>query len=299
MSIGVSDYKQSDYNLTFADKDALDMAFIYGVLDDKVKDDYRKKFLGNSFILNNSKGNFKSLKKFYEDYKSVGDLYAVNPDKTKWLEHDYGNYNLWDFASGTTKQIFLPDDFEISVIDQDVVYINPDGSGFYIMTNNYEYYSYNFSDESFTKLDLKFLNPEVNELIPLTENRWLTYTQEFNYQNNYGMFRFGNSGDRNVQSQKINLNTIEYFDENGYLKQDKVDMYSSRLRAISSNREFALITSGDNDLYYIELSKKDVKPLKLIVKDSIDYGTEFYISNDAQTFSLVNRIDLYSHSDSQ
>src|SRR3546814_281534 len=44
LAVGVSDYKQSDYNLTFADKDALDFIKLYGGLADTAYMKYEDKF---------------------------------------------------------------------------------------------------------------------------------------------------------------------------------------------------------------------------------------------------------------
>src|SRR5690606_9939204 len=51
VSIGVSDYQQSAFDLTFADKDAIDIARIYGQLADEKLAQYRDKFFGHNFNL--------------------------------------------------------------------------------------------------------------------------------------------------------------------------------------------------------------------------------------------------------
>ena len=290
LSIGVSDYQQSKYNLTFADKDALDMAFIYDVLDDKTKADYRTKFFGKRILLNNNTTDNKSLKKYYEEYKNVGKLYPLNPERTIWLEHDYGNFSILNFTSGVSKPIEMPKDFKMSSIFEDVVYINPDGLGFYITTEESKFYAYSFKDELFTEVDLTFMNPEKNRLIPLTNNRWLFYSHESKYPDDFGVFHIGNTKTQTIETKRINLNIVEELAANGEKSTDTLDVFSSRLRAVSPNGSHALYTSIDKELFYINLFKENSIPIKISFNGKMDYGTDFYISNDGQTFSLVDNL---------
>ena len=93
LSIGVSDYKQSDFNLTYADKDALDMSSVYGKLSDKELNDYNTKFHGKKWKLFSEHDSLiGQINKYEKDYNLLSDLQMVSTDGRYWLEADNSVY---------------------------------------------------------------------------------------------------------------------------------------------------------------------------------------------------------------
>ncbi|SNR62968.1 hypothetical protein SAMN06265371_10794 [Lutibacter agarilyticus] len=295
LAVGVSDYIQSDFNLTFADKDALDIAKIYGILDQKTLDNYNTKFYGTNYSLADETGdNQKSLKKYLEQYKNIGGLYAINADRTLWLEHDYGKYFIWDFNLQTTEAITLPNEFKISEFEHDfdkIIFINPDNTGFYMRASNGENFSYDFKSKLFTKITLPFkidysITPPES-LIPLSQNRWAY----FNYLNNEATLSIGNVNSNTIDNTiKFNINKFNKLDSDGLLITSTEDFYTCQFNGVSRNGNFLFYSTSaeSNELFFVDLTAETIIPLLVKIKEPIGYSPKIYCSEDGKFFSILD-----------
>ncbi len=287
LSIGVSDYKQSDYNLTFADKDALDIAKIYGNLDNEVLENYNTKFHGNVYSLyDHTKTVRTSLKK----YPSIGNLQALNSDGSIWLESNFENFYIWDFNLGTTESIKMPSDFSNDFrTHEKVVFINHDNLGFYIKTKTNEFYSYTFSLKEFKKLKIPF--PNVLST-PISNQRWIHFSDTHNGSFNEASLAIGKTNSESiVRTIKFNLDIYNAVNEKGKISIDTNYISSPILKAISSNGKHLIYHSYafDNYVFYKDLSDDKSLPVKLNINQKAGYSSNIYIAEDGLTFSIVSQ----------
>lgn len=287
LSIGVSEYQQSEYNLTFADKDAIDIAKIYGKLSEKDMQSYKTKFFGEHYTLNGENGYLnKNLNKYTQLFANIGGLYAVSVDRTIWLEHKNGAFFLWDFNEQTTRELVFPKEFKFpSYSSGKLVFINPDNSGFYIKNENGDYYQYDMSSGSLKELSLPFKN--TSEIQPIIRNRWVNFSYGYNGKNNEGILEVSYVNSKEIDSIKFNLDVIEYF-EDGTKKMDTIDGYVPTFKNISSNGKYA-VYSLDNSPFFVNLTQVNPIPLKINLEETVNYNTEVSISNSGDSFSLLER----------
>ncbi|WP_157607937.1 caspase family protein [Seonamhaeicola sp. S2-3] len=286
LSIGVSEYQQADFNLTFADKDAFDIAKIYGELPKKDMFEYKTKFFGNQFSLFNANEPVKSVNKYFGNYKGAGNLYAVSADRTIWLEENNDDFFLWDFNKKTTEKLNVPKGFKMPfVATNKVVFINPDNSGFYIIDKNNDYYQFTFSSKQLKKIKLPFT--QIKGAPKLTvNNNWVQFSSKFNGSNNYGILEIGKTNKSVSNTIKFKIDVVEVF-ENGQKTFDTVYGTVPQFKAISNNGNY-LIYADYIDLFWVDLTNNAPTPVKLNIKKTFDYNTEFFISNDGETISFLN-----------
>ncbi|WP_282134734.1 caspase family protein [Seonamhaeicola maritimus] len=289
LSIGVSEYEQSDYNLTFADKDAIDIAKIYGNLSKEEMLDYKTKFFGDVFTLfNDGKNSGKTINKYLEPYSNIGSLYPVNVDRTIYLEHNYGNIFLWDFNSQTIETIELPENIELSTYSfNQALFINPDNTGFYLKDENNHYYSYKFFTKTLSKISLPFKDPK-NSPIPIYDNYWVNLTSMFNGTYNEGTLEIGKINEKVSKKVTFNLDVVTVFEDN---KKTQDTIYGSlpTLKAISNNGNHLFYTADFNSLFFVDLTEETPIPLKISLEKPLEYNTEVFLSEDGTSFSLLNR----------
>ncbi|MFY0713465.1 caspase family protein [Seonamhaeicola sp. NFXS20] len=286
LSIGVSEYQQTNFNLTFADKDAVDIAKIYGKLPKKDMLEYKTKFFGNQFTLFNANEPIKSVNKYFESYKSAGNLYAVNTDRTLWLEENYADFFLWDFNNKTTEKINVPKDFKTPFVSiNQLIFINPDNSGFYIIDENNDYYQFTFSSKQLKKIKLPFTQTKGAPKLT-TNNKWVQLSSNFNGSNNYGILEIGETNKSVSNTIKFKIDVVEVF-ENGQKTFDTVYGTAPQLKAISNNRNY-LIYADYKDLFWVDLTNNSPIPTKLNIEKTIDYNTELFVSDDGKTISFLN-----------
>lgn len=294
LSIGVSNYKQSDYNLTFADKDALDIAKIYGKLNQETLDSYKTKFLGETYSLYNEQGEvLSSLNKYSELYATIGKLYAVSTDSSIWLEHKKGEFFIWNYNTNTIRTIIVPSDFKISSYSFDKkIFINPDNTGFYLKTDENKLYSYNFNSEEFTIVELSF-ETESKNYAPLTKNRWLRFSYGYGKDASTTEIELSvleNNSEKNIKTLKFNLNIYNQVNENSALEKMKTGyFYNPELKAVSSDGNIVLY-AADGFLFHINLLDKNPIPLKLPLSFKVSLDHQITLSQNGESFCIVESI---------
>ncbi|MFD0797189.1 caspase domain-containing protein [Maribacter chungangensis] len=299
LTIGVSDYIESDYNLTFADKDAIDIAKIYGTLDRTSIDSYNRKFYGNTYELNDFNSETKlSLKRYQDSYEYSGKLEPVSSDGTVWLENRSGNYFLWDFKIETISSIILPKEFKPSVWSDDkVTFINPDNSGFYIKTVNNEFYNYNFVTKSFNKSDLPFEIGSNDWVQPITRNKWVKFDSEKNFWSQRLTINVSSKGPKDIfKDISFNLRPYTSINQDGEIVKENVADFemdlNARPRAISTDGNHFIYSAAlgmEDALFYKNLEDKNSLPIK--IKDSVDYGSDIFLSDDGLAYTIVKPSD--------
>ena len=87
LAVGVSSYTQNKYNLTFAAKDALDIAQFYGKLSQEEILDYQNKFFGEPLGLTDLNGTTIGQPMSFYDQEafSTSQYFSVSEDGYYWL----------------------------------------------------------------------------------------------------------------------------------------------------------------------------------------------------------------------
>ncbi|GAA4282171.1 caspase family protein [Gaetbulibacter aestuarii] len=292
LSIGVSDYKQSNFNLTYADKDALDMAKIYGALDDETIKNYKTKFFGKQYNLTDSNYNVQaSLKKYSEQFKSIGDLRCLSTDANYWLENDFRTYSLWIFKDKTTIPFNMPQGFEEDTYTSAIktIFIHPDNTGFYIKSKDSIYF-YNFVNKTFQTISLPFNDFQYDNTVPLTNDRWLHFEVKSDGLTNQAEILIAKNNASEID-QKITVNLDEYYEETTNnqptLKSENQD-YGYSFKATSSNGKHIIYSSLNDNVYYLNLNEQKIIPYKTRTNNDFDKYGDIYLSEDGSQFSVVS-----------
>lgn len=284
LSIGVSNYKQSNYNLTFADKDAFDIANLYGELDQKTIADFNTKFLGEKYSLKTATGKKEGVfNKFLDAYTSIGDLYPIGNDGNIWLEfNDYKNEaQVWNYKKKTMQKITLPENTLFDGLENGF-YESPDNKAFYILTEDEKLYQYSFKDLQRKEITIPFKVQEYEESIhPLENNRWSYFKPTSGLDNHLKLY-FGTTNSSKIDSLKINTEFYTDVTDNEVKKASV--FYLPSFKDISNNGKHLLFKASEKDLYLVRVDK-DTIPTKLPI--SIDKFDQASISTDGKRITIL------------
>ncbi|WP_338378604.1 caspase family protein [uncultured Flavobacterium sp.] len=296
LAVGVSDYEQNEYSLTFADKDALDIANLYGNLDATTEAYYKKKFFGKKFTLNSllDKESFH-LKKHLETYSSVGKLFSISTNNKKWIEIGYENAFIWDFEQATVEPIQLPEGFKLSTYSMnDVVYVNPDSEAFYINDADNVFYQLNPKSKSFDKITLPFNvkeNFQYDLIQPIVNNKWVYFDDKRD-----GTIQLSVGNVNSTKVEEITIDLKNYKEQKSLKLVEDEYVFNPNFKCVSLNGKQLIYTANDKT-FIVDMKNKAV-PSELPIK--IEYGDEVTFSGDKITVlqstgdNYHNKITTYS-----
>lgn len=295
LSIGVSNYKDPSYNLTFSDKDAIDITRIYGALDQQQINAYNRKFYGKKYILYDQDNKpIKTINNYTGPYHSTGYKYLLNTAGTIWLEDLNGKHALWNYNDNTIDSIILPETVDKSVYSDfgKSIFIKPNDDGFYLKTND-GLLEYTFKTKRFIPISLPFQPTKIN-FIPLENNRWLHFDDGY-FQNkgltiSIGTF-YGDTSPKTYSLQFENSKKIiREIATNGSIRIDTIYNYAKELKAVSENGRYVLYTMGTDKVYYIDLHQNEIIPTQLpIDKESVS-NCEISVANDGSQFFIIETL---------
>lgn len=289
VSIGVSDYEQSDYDLTFADKDAMDMATIYGQLTDKDLFDYKAKFFGHHYSLYDTDETVQfKLNKYLDNYESTRDLYALNPEATLWLEDGYDSYTIWDLNKQTIEPIVLSENFSLSYNIYDPIFIIPDGSGFYFRDSNENYFKYSFEKKTFNKIKLPF---EVidDQHQPVGNEEWL----KFEYDSDSIKISIGKiNSSKHTKTISFPINTYKKLEADGSYKQITEGYYfNPNFKSASPNGKYMTYRVNSGELFYVPLEEPNPLSILIPLEEKVEYSDEVTIEMEGKTFCITEKLN--------
>lgn len=291
ISIGVSDYKQSNYNLTFADKDALDISKMYSTLSEKELNAYNDKFFGNKFSVYTKKDETsQSINKFLGTYKSAGTFFNIN--QNTWVEIENNTIRLWDFDKKIVDSIPAPKDFSIPSYSLDErVFPMPNGAGFAIKGDDDTILSYNTIDKKEKKYKLA-LEGNDNAWTLLDKDKWLVFN--YKHVDSTSTIALSVVDHNNTIVKKIKFNPHRYQEiaVNGGTKTVAVENYASyiipRLRAVSSDGKYIMYSTDDAALFLVDYTQNNPKPTKITTNSILNYGSKVAIASNGATFCILN-----------
>ena len=294
ISIGVSKYLQTEYNLTFADKDALDISKIYGTLSENEFNTYNDNFFGHKFTLHDKKSeSLKSIHKFLGSYKRfLGSFIYLGKDNI-WAEiHDKYIY-MWNFNSKTIEFISLPKDFSAPSFSLDKSFFTiPNGTGFAILGNDNNVFSYNIKNKKSKKYKLT-TNSNSNYYTLTNEDQWLLF--DYTHIDSASTISISLlDANTNSISKKLKINPHQYQERNlnGETKNIAVENYNSyiipEMRTISSNGNYLMYSTEDTSLFLVDLKQQNPKPIKINLEKNLNYSSKISIADDGKTFCILN-----------
>jgi hypothetical protein len=293
ISIGVSKYLQSEYNLTFADKDALDISKIYGTLSENEFNSYNDNFFGHKFTLYDKKNEIlNSIHKFLGSYKSVEKFFYVGKNNI-WVEINSEKINIWDFNSKVIESIVLPKDFSLPSFSLDESFFTiPNGTGFAILGNDNNVFSYNIQDKKSKKYKLTTISNSKNYTLT-NDEQWLLFDYTHVDSTSTISISLLDTNTNNI-TKKLKINPHQYQERNlnGDTKNIAVENYNSyiipEMRTISSNGNHLMYSTDDTSLFLVDLRQQNPKPIKINLENNLNYSSKISIADDGKTFCILN-----------
>jgi hypothetical protein len=288
VSIGVSNYKQSNYNLTFADKDAKDIFQLYSKFNEKESIEYKDKFFGNSFNVIGTKETItKPIKKYLGNYSSVGEFYSVNARSSEWIEINHDKINLWNFTTQNYNAIEVPNNFKLSSYGQKIFPISDD-SGFAIIGNDNKVLNYNFEDKTTI---IKQLPTDANHenSCPISSNEWLLFEQIPSWETSK-ISIYSYNLDTNQKTIKATIDQYKAKDSKGNFSTTSFNntYFIASYKALSPNGKYLLYTI-DETLYLTNISESNPISQKIATDIKIKYGQEVSVANDGKSISVLEK----------
>jgi hypothetical protein len=183
LAIGVSRYEQQENNLTFADKDALDLSRFYGEIADQEIQNYYDEFYASPLHIEdlNGKKKYSTLNHFL--FNSYGiDLTYAGGNGRYWYRYDSSLEQtfLYDFEKSTVKEMNLPSPTEI----ESVMYRRsgvPTSGGFFFRAFE-KLHFYSFSSNSYEVVNATIPNEKIffGNAILLDNGKWVDINAFYN-----------------------------------------------------------------------------------------------------------------------
>ncbi len=269
LAVGVSNYQQSKYNLTFAAKDALDIAQLYGNLSEKEVRDYQNEYYGDPLFVTRSDGSSIGVEAVYyeENMFGISSFIPASYTGSLWIELAYKKAYLHNFESGEREELDYKDFNDLGYGAKFV--IDPDGKEFTFYRNQ-EWYRYNLKSNKVSAYTIPVKDEVMNseQFRYLENNSWLEFVSESKW----------NEG-------SIDQVTITTTSKRKVLKTSVLELketYNPSLKAASNDGRYVLIKAGENDFYLYDLRDKEPKLLSTSKMDGNLTLDQFYIKGDDQ-----------------
>lgn len=275
LTIGISDYENTAYNLTFADKDAIDLAVLYS--DTTVADirAFKNKFFGERFRVNtyNNADAGKEIRFLGEGYGGThffNFVQQIDYKGLRWIEKAYEDvYHLWDFDNGARESIVLPG-FNYSSYSLEQPFTpSVDGTGFYYKDDTGKWLFFNFiglSSESTSILpNSKFFS--------INEGAWAS-DSVINAQEGYAVI----VSVYNKKGKVTEQTTIPF---EGFLKPE--------LHAVSPDGKKFLIALYD-ELWLVEKNKTDVSKSRIEGLKHVMYNNSYFFDSTGTFLNCLHQV---------
>jgi len=172
LSIGISDYPGNEHDLTFADKDASDIAMLYADSTSIDLKRYQDRFLGQIYSIHSPEEQiYFEIRNYNGAYSSMAGLMQVDRSGRFWIEViNQENHYLWDFEKGTRKEIKITTGMALL---EPVFISDPSDKGFCFLDNDTKWNYYSFETGTSRKIE----KPEDPYALYLGNDEWLKTTQ--------------------------------------------------------------------------------------------------------------------------
>jgi hypothetical protein len=255
LSIGVSEYQESSYDLVYADKDAMDLAILYGDSSDIDIEKYKMKFYANEYHLSGENINVEQKRisslNTRSSWESKPLLKPVDSVGIYWAEQQGSALFLWDFEKGLRKKIFVED--KKNSISRSNLVIASDNSGFFFFTEKRN----SFFDEAFfydfkSGKSLKTKLPE-NLIKCISKNKFLVYEKDYStweYPLSFMEVELINGEPKGTKNEVLKLNSTSEFGELKFITMNKA---YTHLLFYNEEKEIVLVQKQGEEIYYEKL----------------------------------------------
>jgi hypothetical protein len=287
-AVGISNYENAKFNLTFADKDAMDIAMLYG--DSTVVDmeAYRHEFFGQRYRVVEENGVIEGMTElpYYKgSYSYLTDLIPLDYAGRYWVEKGYAEkLKLWDFVEGKITEMNIP------VEDVDLVYgiplkPSPDNTGFYFQNKHAAWFFYEFTTDAIYPFNLA----ESEEFFPLLQGRILRVPARTDNSTNLKFSIGVRQNDHTFHFEDVEVQ----FEGYNYPVIKAVSKSGKRLLLDHYNDYYIASLSGENwQIERIELEKSDCYSYYHFTAD--EEGVVEYCWYLNEKDESVHRFDTYS-----
>lgn len=292
LSIGVADYEDDSYDLTFSDKDAIDMAKIYGKLDAQQIKKYNDKFFGTRYTLYNQRNEpLETINNYAGMYIGTGIKYLINSGGDIWLNDENGKFTIWDYKNKRIDSVSLPEIENwgsISDLD-DKIFIKPDNSGFYLKGKD-GFFEYLFNTKKFTAVSFPF-EPNKENFAPLNDDKWLHFNSDENTLTiNIGTKNSTSTDQTFVIAPFDDYSTkIKSIKTDGSTVTDSVWLGGISLKTVSSDGKYVFF-QGMGDIYYLDLNQKEIIPTRLPVHLENQFNGEISVNAKEKQFYVYEKL---------
>ncbi|MBU2020191.1 MAG: caspase family protein [Bacteroidetes bacterium] len=270
LSVGISDYPEKRNDLTFADKDALDLAMIYS--DEIAVDiaEYQKKFLGKRHSVYNKHGQqHLEIRNYTGPYNSLLDLTQVDTSGRYWLEvFNYEDFYLWDFQENSRIKI----DIDVDASSwNDYLLLDLTGQGFGFTDKNSKQQYYSFKTKKCTAIE----KPDDYDdfLIYFGNNNWLRKKETIDGLVTTVSIGLGN-GKNEVEKYDLSFQVKEA--SNLYFKTSTID----RSKILLSNY----------DQLYLIINQGKKSEVEILDWKGFNKGESFAFSKDGNSINCLKKI---------
>ncbi|KQC33331.1 hypothetical protein AAU57_08400 [Nonlabens sp. YIK11] len=271
LAIGVSQYKQSNNNLTFADKDALDIARFYGDIPKEDIQSYYDKFYAEPLSVHDKNGNriLQPINKY--GFNIYGyDLKYLGADGRYWYHYDAleKKFYLFDFKQARVSEMTLPPIEKIETISFYNAFIpTRNGDAFYFLMDD-KWNRYEIKDDTFEPISFPFdvdLRYQDN-MIQLPEDQWMYVETSYTGSNNdVTITKYGHDDKQVLKGTIENDKGLTFMsvsdDGTHFLFKDYLDAFYLYKR---QETDFQLISSTSNisfatlDTYFINVKDQTI-----------------------------------------
>ncbi|MCO5268485.1 MAG: caspase family protein [Brumimicrobium sp.] len=293
LGVGVSAYKDKHYTLTFPEKDAYDIARLYGQLSKPQLDDYNDRFYGQTYTLIQNKEQKAKVHKYWGKFSSsFVEVYSLNPEGTQWLFVNDSVY-LADFTSQSVKYLPLPleiEDFYNTGWDKKLnIYPSSNANSFFLRAKD-RLYEYNPSKNDFI---LHSLPSNLNQdfLKPISNNLWasVSINSEENALITISELNGKEETSKEIPLQNLRGEMLKYrtLNERGEwrVNTDYPTFGTENIMDISMDGHYLMMSTyldGENNLLIYNLQDEDSLPIR--IKADISYGDK--INFDGNTTNV-------------
>lgn len=285
LSIGVSDYKENTFNLTYADKDASDLSILYGDKTSIDMEKYEQRFFGYRYYVNNPliKSGPNEIRHYEDLFWSFPNPELIQVDYlgNYWLQPTNGNnYSLWDFTNSTIKKISLPLIWKNSrdehILFNKIFKQDPENKFFFFKDHDDQWYRCNITNKHTEKMDMPFKGNQF----PLLKGAWATIEFKKN--------SIINSDETLVVNLLIAKPSGKKWDYTDFkIGFDNVNTAHPELLAVSMDGNYFLISVA-SDLWMISIKNNVIQKTHLKILDSYYGGSQFYFTEDNRSLSILN-----------
>lgn len=278
LAVGVSEYQSKEYNLTFADKDALDISILYGDTNTIDMNDYKQRYWGNRYhVAGSSISNKNNEIRYYGGtYFSQPQLFQADYNGNYWIQATQEKFMLWNFEASKIEEIPIPLKMNSFLsLNNETFIAEPDNNFFFFQGEDKQWYRFSINEKKSNKFEIPF----NEKCIPLSKGSWACIESNTEYINDEFLL-------------KVQLKIAHPDGSSWDIKEKEVvfenTMVSPELLSVSREGEQFLITI-DNEIWHILINENSIQ--KTLIKDfRHSYGNTYFFNEHTRQITCLKKV---------